>query len=49
MKSFAIQKQRATKEVRIGSPLASGSGTLPRNIGIKVDDQVPHLRAGKNV
>jgi hypothetical protein len=42
MKSFVIRKQRATKEVRIGSPLPSGSSTIPENIGIRVDNKAPH-------
>jgi hypothetical protein len=42
MKSFVIRKQRATKEVRVGLPLPSGLSTIPYNIGISVDNQVPH-------
>jgi hypothetical protein len=42
MKSFAMRKQRATKEVRIGSPLTSGLSTIPYSIGSRVDNQVPH-------
>jgi hypothetical protein len=35
MKTFAIPKQGATKEVRIESPLVSGSYIIPQNHGLE--------------
>jgi len=48
MKSFAIRKQRATKEAGIGSPSLPDLSTIPCTIGSRVDNQVPHHLAGKN-
>jgi hypothetical protein len=39
MKTFVIRKQRATKEMRIGLPPTSGSCTIPRNNGFRIDNR----------